>query len=631
VTASQILARIEREYLDIEERVRTYRRTPRVATVAQILAVALALPLALSASTGPLLAQPAAAPVAQGAAAAVTWLRPGPAVTPAAPSAGVSGASATALVVPPFHPRDSAALAQAKREAGVAASGAGVPVVPVRLAGAPAASLPVETSFPVMSLEGQYQALGNNADQLVAPPDTQLAAGPTDLVEAINSSLSVWAKTGGNPLKVSDLNTFFPVPDGYSFTDPRVIYDSASGRWFVSGLSFNESPGTVSTGSSQTYLAVSASADPTGSWTPYTVTSNTSGTLYDQPKLGISGDQVVLSWNDYGSGGTTFSGEETWVLNKADLLAGSLGAAQRLLGPDMSRFGLAPAQPYSASDTIYLVYNNADGVNASENQGTPTLGVLLVSGVPGVGAGASYQEWDPGLLATTAPPSAAQPNGVAAISTDDDRILGAVWQNGILWASANDGCVPGGDSTTRACMRLIEVSTSGSAPTVLQDFDLGASGGYLYYPAVAVDPTGNAFVSFTSSSSSQDATAQGVGLAGGQASGLTALVTVQAGQATFDICASQADCGSGGPNNSNRWGDYSGATPDPSNPGMVWLTAEYAASGNGFFNGLDWGTATGEVTLNACPATPTPQPGPGLTGAHQIFLPVVFNNYTGGC
>jgi hypothetical protein len=55
-----------------------------------------------------------------------------------------------------------------------------------------------------------------------------------------------------------------------------------------------------------------------------------------------------------------------------------------------------------------------------------------------------------------------------------------------------------------------------------------------------------------------------------------------------------------------RWGDYSGAAVDPSNPNDVWVTGEYSASNTGVNNTVvsnNWGTYTARLTLSA-PATP---------------------------
>jgi len=49
-----------------------------------------------------------------------------------------------------------------------------------------------------------------------------------------------------------------------------------------------------------------------------------------------------------------------------------------------------------------------------------------------------------------------------------------------------------------------------------------------------------------------------------------------------------------------RWGDYSGAAVDPSNPNDVWVTGEYSASNAGGVSN-NWGTYTARLTLS----TPT--------------------------
>jgi len=60
---------------------------------------------------------------------------------------------------------------------------------------------------------------------------------------------------------------------------------------------------------------LAVAAEPGDTWTIYEVRGNTSDTCFDQPKLGISSDKVMLSWNDYKSAkscsslpGSNFSG-----------------------------------------------------------------------------------------------------------------------------------------------------------------------------------------------------------------------------------------------------------------------------------------------------------------------------------
>src|SRR5262249_19323920 len=195
----------------------------------------------------------------------------------------------------------------------------------------------VQASFPVMSYAKQNADLGG--DQAVTPPDTQLAAGPTYLLETLNDSGSVWTKSG-TFVTDFDLNAFFPVPLFYIFSDPRVLYDVPSGRWLMSGLAFS-----IFDYSSQTYVAVSQTSDPTGVWYEYVVKSNSSGVLYDQPKLGVSDDKIAIAWDDYGNGATTLLGQETWILDKAQAMAGTSTTETSLLSsPDATRFSIVPSQ-----------------------------------------------------------------------------------------------------------------------------------------------------------------------------------------------------------------------------------------------------------------------------------------------
>jgi Bacterial Ig-like domain (group 1) len=426
--------------------------------------------------------------------------------------------------------------------------------------------------FPVMDRNLQ-QAL-HGFDQPPEPPDTQLAAGPTYLVEADNSTLSIWTKSG-SLVKSYDLNTFFPLPPGFEFSDPRILYDAESRRWFLSGLTFDRA-----NLDSEVFIGVSVTSDPTGAWNNYPL-GVTAGVLHDQPMTGISSDKVVISWNDFsGSSITTatFSGQETWVLQKSDLLA---GAAVRNVGfgPDPMRARPVPSQSLTQTTTEWLAYNNADCmVQPGCTAGSPAVGVVAITGTPAAG-NVAWTESDPAIQATTAPPSPRQPSGTLAVLDNDDRFLSAVWQNGTLWVAGNDSCMPAGDSSMRACMRLVAISTSGATPTVTQDFDGMSNGVDLYYPAVTLDSSGNLFIAYSESSPSEFPTASAVDIRAVAPGIFENEITVAPGLGSY-----------GGA----RWGDYSGAARDPSNPNTVWLTAEYQASAT---DPSDWGTATGKVTI----------------------------------
>jgi hypothetical protein len=463
--------------------------------------------------------------------------------------------------------------------------------------------------FPIMSRARQVAVLG--ADQGVALPDTQLAAGPNSLLELVNASGSVWTKSG-KLLGMFDLNSFFPVPAGYTIGNPRVAYDRQSGRWLATAVASDGQYDSIA------YLASSLTDDPLGSWHAYTVASNQSGIFYDQPKLGISDDKVVLSWNDFDQAATTFLGEEIWILDKSNVLQG-IAATVGVIGPDPNRFGIAPAWSLSATSDEYLLYNNADPA-LGQNSGQPTLGVVRISGTPSQG-NLSWHEWDLPMPATNVPPAAIQPGTAPTIATDDDRLQNAVWQDGVLWTAANDACQPPGGSTLRACLRLVQVDTHSSTPQLLQSFDASVPDADLFYPVVTLDALGNAFVAYNESSASAfpsvRATTQ---LATAPAGTLTASVLVAQSAGAYNACATGCDTAQAP---ASHWGHYSGAAPDPSDPTRIWLAGEDVPSPT---NPTTWGTSAGELTLATGPLSPVATTTPG---GMRVFIPLLINRSSG--
>ena len=328
----------------------------------------------------------------------------------------------------------------------------------------------------------------------------------------------------------------------------------------------------------------------------------------------MSNDKVIISWNDYNNGGTTFSGQETWVEQKSDLLTGSAVHYFDYF-PDPTRFDVVPVITMTASSTEYLVYDNTCPASQSVGSGsctlgTPSLGLVAITGTPTDTV--SWNESDPAMKPTTDPPPASQPSG-PAIDTGDDRIQSAVSQNGHVWVAANDACVVG--AATRSCLRLVQVTTA-ATPVVLDDADLALAGNDLYDPAVTLDRSGNPYVVATSSSLSIDPSVIVYGRAAHTGGFVSNYLWPGSGSYTCSFCGA-GDGGASG----NRWGDYSGAAIDPSNPDDVWVAGEHSTVDAGD----NWGTAIGELTFAAptvASVSPSRRPGSrprtGSSTRHQL-------------
>jgi hypothetical protein len=442
----------------------------------------------------------------------------------------------------------------------------------------------------------------------VVPPDTQIATGPTQVVEMVNSTMSVFDRSSGSLVHAADLAVFYSVGGGtLANTDPRILYDAPTGRFFTSILVYD----TQNLDSSEILVAVSTTSDAAGTWRIVNALGNSGLTgqgLLDQPNLGVNDTLVVVSANDFaGPGASQYAGGEVTVLQKSDLLgSGTVRVSDK--GIHSEWFSMIPVNSTASSGGVeYLVMNNSDPGNGNASLTHPAVIIASVSGSPATNnvvlnktAGAVT------VGGSSAPPSALQQGGGATLDTGDTRLQTAVSAGGNLWMSGDTACTPAGDSTVRACARLIELSHSSGTWALAQDMVVAQNSAYLFYPAVAVSGSGDMVAVMTQSSASMFAsvvvTGQHAGAAPNTLAGLT-MLNAGIGSANFD-------CGM--PCNTNgvvRWGDYSGAAMDPVDPNDVWVAGEFKPA---TLHNYDWGTALGRVTF-AGPAIHDVTPNTGST------------------
>src|SRR5213593_2766821 len=417
---------------------------------------------------------------------------------------------------------------------------------PVQTASAP--SKP-NAAVPVFSFEGLHFGTNGPYTNRLTPPDVQVAVGPNHVVEMVNVLGRISTKQGVE-VQTFPLDSFFGVPSTDFISDPKIHFDTASGRWFASITD-------VTTGS--VLLEVSATDDPTGSWNSYRVSTITG--CADQPLLGFSDLVVIVSANDFSSctsGNPSYLGVQYWVLNKTDLLSGA-AARTMSFGPDPTLFSVHPVQSLGSTDTQFMVSTGSGP--------TSTLTLFSITGVPPGLALVTQQNF--GIRSVAIPPRAPQLGSRSTLDTADNRVQDVMWADNRLWLSLGVGCTPTGDNQVRSCVRLIEVDTANG--TIAQDFDIGFSGKYVFYPALRTDAGGNLVVVFGYSSANDYPEIRVAARSvhdPPNTIGASQIIRVGEGPET-----------SGCPNNSVcRYGDYFGASHDPSELGIVWVAGEYGTA-----------------------------------------------------
>jgi hypothetical protein len=387
-------------------------------------------------------------------------------------------------------------------------------------------------------------------------------------------------------------------------SDPEVVYDAIAGHWYASIIDTFDV--------NRVNFAVSATADPTGTWFIYRVIANRGPageclttcqhTLPDQPYIGYSDDKFLITANDFVIDFTTgtgpFIGAQVWILNKGEMLTGSRfidlvtnDASSTLTTPSPlpnANFAIRPAQHLSSTPTAYLAENCETTVGViivglcASSSTTTGINVYTVVGTPPGPVAVAVN-----TVATSAPgfpPNADQPNHPADsndLNTGDNRIQSVVWQNNLLWTALNSDCTPTLDTTDRSCIRLDQISTAtAGSPVLLKNFDLGIKSAYVFYGAVSLDSSNNLVVVYGESSLSIYPSLEVTGeLATAPAGTLGAAQTIAAGSA-LEL--------------STRYGDYFWAATQPKTPNTFWVSGEFRQIS--LFQG--WSTEIGLVTFN---------------------------------
>ena len=444
----------------------------------------------------------------------------------------------------------------------------------------------------------------------VSPPDTNISASPTLVIEAVNLSLLYMDHSGGSQGVVLLTDLWNTLDSGIGsgskqISDPRIVYDSVSGRWFTSIVYYDNAlvPAPAST-STHSWMGVAASTDATAtSWVVDSFQS-AGAVLMDQPNLGLNGDKVVIGANDFDETQTDPNkqsiGAQLEVWKKSDLTGNTISSNSKWTPPgmpDCEAFGYAPAVAVSSASTEYVVFNNNPAYALPQGCGNAQpakqeVTLLDITGVPGGSPMISPPHHitmcpscsGQGLV--TIQPSAGIPQPQTGMTVDpgDDRFLNAIWANNVLWTGSSTA-VPGAVSG----LSMFEVDTSGNTLPNADVISSSISESFAY-PNFALDSNGVPFFSFSRGSSSRFMSSGTFAFLQGTQSVADALVlNGGAGQGPYDC-----HCTGGQP--PTRWGDYSGSAIDPANPTTVWVATEYSAVGDGHDN--NWGTLLTRVTLD---------------------------------
>ena len=403
---------------------------------------------------------------------------------------------------------------------------------------------------PQLRIGANFTGSSYGVDSSFVPPDTDGAVGRRHIVELINGHYAVYLKKDGRRVQSASLDQFWTDAGATvrgQLSDPRILFDPFSRRWFASTPSFN-----FGNGPDDLLIAVSKDTDPTQGWAGFTIPfAGPVGTFVDFPTLGFDRDNVYL-----------FSNGTVLVVPKGDLLAAAPSVARAVLL--QSRDLLTP------NGTKLQPIVNLDNMSLPE----PLLGPWDVEGslfrrwsIAGA-VGAPVLDASDGFIPVTpyqglGNQGALQPDsGIGIFTSSPIFAASVVMRNKVIWGVqtvANQG---------RAVLRWFAIDAGTNA--LLQEGLIADPVRDVFMGSIAVNACNDVVIGFNESGPNQYVSAYAV--AGATVRNVTSFgepLLLKSGVARYDVTGGAILA---------RWGDYSATVVDPRHPHTFWTFQEWPSA-----------------------------------------------------
>lgn len=486
----------------------------------------------------------------------------------------------------------------------------------------PEAPVPPNMPTPSQSFKGlDFATWGNGW-----PPDTVGDVGPVHFIQAVNTSIGIYNKTG-TQLAAFSFNTLWngtSTPcDNNNNGDPTVIYDSIADRWIVSDFAWTD----TANGPYYECVAVSMTNNPvSGGWWLYAIRADDAAHpwLSDYPKMGVWPDGIYMTANMFDCANAAcnpgpFQGVRVWAFNRDDLYS---GVPVRQIIVDIpaasNRFALLPSHYKSGT----LPPTGRENFLAAESFTAFAFEVYKF-----------HVNWvTPASSTFTGPTNVSQTSYIVSPATATtpansvdtllDRLMMQNQYRNIagvesLWVAHTSGRATG--SPALASVQWAQINISGgtiiTTPVQQQIFNNVLDGLHRFMPSIAADRAGNVMVGYSVSNTTTNPDIRVAGrlatdplnnLSQGETTVLSGVTrSTQSGNCGGGVCS--------------RWGDYSAMNIDPIDGCTFWYTDEYYES-----LGLNWQTriAALRYTTGQCASRAPGEPGTLLlskSGGNLVF------------
>ena len=445
------------------------------------------------------------------------------------------------------------------------------------------------------------------------PPDTDGDIGPDDYFQVVNASFAIYNKSGNlllGPLASSTV--WNGMPNNTNSGDAVVLYDENANRWLFSQFSLPNYPD----GPFYQMIAVSQTPDPTGSWYRYQYSFTT---MPDYPKFGVWPDGYYMSCNRFGGGSGYFSGTGAVAYDRTLMLAGNPDAQMVLfqLPASNEAFGMIPSDcdgefPPTGTPN-YFVYES--------NSTSSHLGILEFHAdwvTPANSTFGNLMTLPVTTFSSNFGSGITQKGTNVKLATLSDRLMFRLQFRNFQdhWSMVTNHTINAGSNI--AGIRWYELRKVSGDWAIYQDATYAPSDNISrWMGSIAMDAAGNIALGYSVAGSTLYPS---IRYTGRMSTDPLNLMTINE--------RGIINGGGAQTSNSNRWGDYSAMTVDPTSPTTFWYTTEYYSQ----TSSSNWQTRIGSFSFtNTFTSYATASPASTCTGDSVQLSSVAYGgsgNYT---
>jgi hypothetical protein len=423
-----------------------------------------------------------------------------------------------------------------------------------------------------VGLFNNLNAAGMTADG-ETPPDSTGAIGPSNYVEMDNSNFAVYDRSLHLVSTIS-LDAFTGNPSGVLFCDPQVQWDPAAQRFLFSFLYCNPAD-TLNQAFFYGWTKTADPADLVNGWCGFG--AGTPNLLLDYDKLGHSSKFLVIGGNLYDVGISItnppfVSAGIAWFNMPANGDQSCTPPASHANGPAQKNgdgttptYTPVPVNTTSNASDVWII----SSYDTAGNTGIAPTAQSKISTWDLDSSGTLHPRSDISVSTFNTPTPAAQAGSGLLIDTLDGRLTQAVGDPSVGIYTQHTVL---DSSLLRSDVDWYQLKQVGSNLTLVQQGTIDTANEWTYNAAIAPrsDSQGAAIFYNVSNGTNDPSIVAQVRVAS------TPIDTFEPGRRTLATSSAAdveiATCGGIPCGSPRRWGDYSGASPDPANPGVVWGT-----------------------------------------------------------